>query len=72
MFFNLKNKPKYNLLAFNNLCTAKYERLNLDWTLKHEPLMTKAEMEHFQKIAKSTGVKNPCWSGIVKKEEKSE
>ena len=38
--------------------------------------MSKTEMEYFHKIAKSTGVKNPKWSGLVKKsdiaEEKTE
>ena len=50
----LDNYPeRWDLLAFNNLCTAKYERLDLDWSLKNEPLMTEVEMERFQKIAKS-------------------
>ncbi len=63
----LDNFPeRWDLLAFNNLCTAKYERLNLKWDLKDEKLMSKAEMEHFQKIAESVGVKNPRWSGLVK------
>ena len=73
----LDNFPeRWDLLAFNNLCISKYERLNLDWVLKDEPLMSKTEMEHFQKVANNTGVKNPKWSGLVKKsdiaEEKTE
>ncbi|MFX0042945.1 MAG: glycyl-radical enzyme activating protein [Candidatus Hodarchaeota archaeon] len=64
----LDNFPsRWDLLAFNNLCTAKYERLDLDWILKDEPLMTKEEMEHFFEIAKSTGVNNIKWSGLTKK-----
>jgi len=66
----LNNFPeRWDLLAFNNLCTSKYERLNLDWPLKDEPLMNKQEMECFFEIAKSTGVKNVHWSGLTKKEE---
>ncbi|MHA1913499.1 MAG: glycyl-radical enzyme activating protein [Promethearchaeota archaeon] len=69
----LDNFPeRWDLLAFNNLCTAKYERLNLNWDLKSEQLMSKAEMEDFQKIAKNTGVKNPRWSGLVKGPEISD
>jgi len=64
----LNNFPsRWDLLAFNSLCTAKYERLDLDWILKDEPLMTKEEMEHFFEFAKSTGVNNVKWSGLTKK-----
>ena len=64
----LNNIPeRWDLLAFNNLCTAKYERINLEWPLKDEPLMLKAQMKAFIEIAKNTGVKNPKWSGLVKK-----
>ena len=69
----LDNIPeRWDLLAFNNLCTAKYERLNLDWLLKDEPLILKTQMEHFLEIAKKTGVKNPQWSGLVKTPENKE
>jgi len=64
----LNNIPeRWDLLAFNNLCTAKYERINLEWPLQDEPLMLKAQMKAFIEIAKNTGVKNPKWSGLVKK-----
>ncbi len=64
----LNNFPsRWDLLAFNNLCTAKYERLDIDWILKDESLMTNEEMEHFFEIAKSTGVNNVKWSGLTKK-----
>jgi len=66
----LNNIPeRWDLLAFNNLCTAKYERINLEWPLKDEPLMLKAQMKAFIEIAKNTGVKNPKWSGLVKKQD---
>lgn len=67
----LNNYPaRWDLLAFNNLCTAKYERLDMDWPLKDAELMTKDEMEHFFEIATATGAKNPQWSGLTKREEK--
>jgi pyruvate formate lyase activating enzyme len=66
----LNNFPeRWDLLAFNNLCTSKYERLNLEWPLKDEPLMNKQEMERLFEIAKSTGVKNVHWSGLTKRIE---
>ena len=64
----LNNIPEqWDLLAFNNLCTSKYERLDLDWILKDEPLMSKKQMESLYEIARNTGVKNPKWSGLTKR-----
>ncbi|MHA1723327.1 MAG: glycyl-radical enzyme activating protein [Promethearchaeota archaeon] len=64
----LNNIPeRWDLLCFNNLCAAKYERLGMDWCLKDEPLMEKEEIERFFYIAKKTGVKNVKWSGLTKK-----
>jgi pyruvate formate lyase activating enzyme len=64
----LENIPeRWDLLAFNNLCTTKYERLNMDWTLENYSLLSKEEMEHFLQIAKSTGATNVRWSGLTKK-----
>lgn len=66
----LHNIPeRWDLLSFNNLCTAKYERLDMDWPLKDFSLMTKDEMDDFIKLAKKTGVKNAQWSGLTKKED---
>lgn len=60
---------RWDLLSFNNLCTAKYERLDLEWPLKDESLMKKEQMEHFYEIAEETGVKNVQWSGMTKRVE---
>jgi len=54
------------------LCTEKYSRLDIEWILKDEPLMTKEEVEYFVKIAKSTGVQNVHWSGLTRKIEDNE
>jgi len=58
---------RWDLLAFNNLCSAKYERLDLDWILKDEPLLTQEKMEDLHEIATLTGVKNVQWSGLTKR-----
>jgi len=66
----LKNIPsRWDLLSFDNSCKSKYERLDLDWPLKNEPLMKKRDMEDLVKLAKSTGVKNVHWSGLTRKDK---
>ncbi|TFF98523.1 MAG: glycyl-radical enzyme activating protein [Promethearchaeota archaeon] len=67
----LENIPnRWDLLAFNNLCKDKYERLDLDWTLKEVPLMEIKEIERLFEAGKATGVKNIQWSGLTKGENK--
>ncbi|MFX1391476.1 MAG: glycyl-radical enzyme activating protein [Promethearchaeota archaeon] len=66
----LENIPRrWDLLAFNNLCITKYERLDIDWLLENYSLISEKEMEHFLQIAKSTGVRNVRWSGLTKKND---
>ncbi|MHA1783487.1 MAG: glycyl-radical enzyme activating protein [Promethearchaeota archaeon] len=66
----LDNIPeRWDILAFNNLCISKYERLDMNWALKDEPLLTEEEIEYFYKIAVDTGVKNVRWSGLTKRKE---
>ncbi len=63
----LHNIPeRWDLLSFNNLCAAKYERLDMEWSLKDFPLITAEEMDNFVKIGNSIGVKNVRWSGLTK------
>ena len=66
----LHNNPeRWDLLAFNNLCVSKYERLDLVWSLKETPLMTKKEVETLHNIALKTGAKEVRWSGLTKKKD---
>jgi len=68
----LDNIPeRWDLLSFNNLCTAKYERLDLEWSLKDFPLISTDKMENFIEIGKKTGVRNVQWSGLTKKEDEA-
>jgi pyruvate formate lyase activating enzyme len=65
----LNNYPeRWDLLAFNNLCSSKYDRLDMEWSLKDFELMRNEEVLKLYEIAKSTGVKNVRWSGLTKKE----
>ncbi len=69
----LHNYPeRWDLLAFNNLCSAKYERLGLDWILKDESLLTQEKMEELHELATLTGVKNVQWSGLTKRTSSGE
>jgi len=69
----LKNSPeRWDLLAFNNLCASKYDRLGLKWKLKDELLMTNNQMENLYEVAKKTGVKNIHWSGLTRRMEEKE
>ncbi len=65
----LHNIPeRWDLLSFNNLCSAKYERLDMVWYLKDFPLISTNKMNEFIEIGKGTGVTNVKWSGLTKKE----
>ncbi|MFW9993715.1 MAG: glycyl-radical enzyme activating protein [Candidatus Odinarchaeota archaeon] len=66
----LENRvERWDLLAYNNLAREKYERMDLSYLCKELELLTREEMEDFVKIAKSTGVKNIQWSGLIKVEK---
>jgi pyruvate formate lyase activating enzyme len=41
---------RWDLCAFNNLCTHKYEELGRDWALKDLSLVTEEEMEKLQSV----------------------
>jgi pyruvate formate lyase activating enzyme len=46
---------RWELCAFNNLCRDQYTRLGLEWTYAKTPLMTRLELEHCEKVARSCG-----------------
>ena len=61
---------RWDLLAFNNLCKDKYERLGLEWQFKEKELLTQSMMEQFAESARNSGV-NPMivqWSGSTRLE----
>ena len=45
---------RWELCAFNNLCTDKHERLDIDWAFKNAPLVSKKRMEELLAVARST------------------
>ena len=66
---NLASTQRYDLLSFNNMCKPKYERLDMNWELKHARLIGKERMEELKKIAEDTGLSNVRWSGPTKMED---
>ncbi|MEN6339330.1 MAG: glycyl-radical enzyme activating protein [Clostridiaceae bacterium] len=45
---------RWELCAFNNLCTDKYKRLDIDWAFKDTPLVSKRHMQELLEVAQST------------------
>jgi len=64
---NLPTVERYDLLAFNNFCAAKYRRLDRDWLLDKAELITEPIMERLGEIAKGEGLDFVHWSGMVDK-----
>jgi len=60
---------RYELLAFNNLCTSKYTRMDKTFVLEKTPLVTKDRMERLAAIAEKQGVPDVHWSGATRIEE---
>lgn len=71
-FLQGKYYTRWELLAFNNLCRDKYERLYIDWKYKNEKLMTKKEMDNLLNIAKSYGLKEVYWTGATRDEKEEQ
>lgn len=47
---------RWELCAFNNLALDKYERLDLDWSFRGVPLMTREGLRHAEEVARGSGV----------------
>jgi hypothetical protein len=65
----MPDAERYDLLAFNNLCTAQYERLGMEFPLKDAELVRKEEMEAFKEAAEKEGAPNVHWSGATRLED---
>ena len=64
------NVDRWELLAFNNLCMDKYERLDMEWKLKDIALIEQKKMQGLYEVARGSGV-NPdivLWTGNLKLE----
>ncbi len=59
---------RYDLLAYNNTCRGKYERLDLEFSLAGEPLLSREEMERLCAAAVEEGLGCARWSGATRLE----
>jgi pyruvate formate lyase activating enzyme len=56
IYENELHPSRWELCAFNNLCSDKYLRLGSPWLFEKYDLIAAERMEHFLKIAKNSGV----------------
>jgi len=68
---SLPNAERYDLLAFNNLCTGQYERLGIPFALKEAPLMRREEMEELRAAALEAGARDVHSSGATRLEKEA-
>lgn len=65
----MPNVGRYDLLAFNNLCTGQYERLGMPFPFKDTPLVRRAELESLRLAAVEAGAPNVHASGATRLED---
>jgi pyruvate formate lyase activating enzyme len=69
---HLPTVERYDILAFNKLCSSKYERLGLSWGLETAEQITEEKMELLASAAKAEGLDRVHWSGLTRLEEKED
>ncbi len=67
MMEDLPTVERYDLLAFNNTCAAKYNRLGLSWRLEGEGLVREELMEDLAATARNEGLDSVHWSGLTER-----
>jgi pyruvate formate lyase activating enzyme len=65
---NLQTVERYDLLAFNNTCSAKYSRLDSRYALSEEPLVPEQKMEELAAAVREEGVGCVRWSGMTRRQ----
>jgi pyruvate formate lyase activating enzyme len=63
----LPTVERYDLLAFNNTCDAKYRRLDMDFDLAGEGLLSEEKMVQLAEAAQDEGLAVARWSGATAK-----
>ncbi len=63
---HLPTVERYDLLAFNNTCKDKYERLNMEFALSETQLMSRHRMDQLLDIAVRYGIRETYWTGTVR------
>ena len=64
---NLPTAERYDILAFNNTCVSKYERLGWLFPLAEEELLVEERMTGLAEIAAQEGLSCVRWSGMTRR-----
>jgi pyruvate formate lyase activating enzyme len=62
----LPTAQRYDLLAFNNTCASKYQRLGIPWKFENETLIPEETMEGLAAAAGNEGLDFVRWSGLTR------
>lgn len=62
---NLRTVERYDILAFNNTCDAKYRRLDRIFSLAGEGLIAEDKMQRLAGVAEEEGLSVARWSGAT-------
>ncbi|MBQ8814770.1 MAG: glycyl-radical enzyme activating protein [Lachnospiraceae bacterium] len=57
---------RWELCAFNNSCVRKYEKLQLEWCMKREGILSQGKMNRLTELAKASRATEVICSGIMK------
>lgn len=68
---HVPNLERYDLLAFSNLCTSKYEMLGRQFFLAETPLLTRETMERLTECVSKEGVRVVRWSGTTREGQRT-
>ena len=63
---SLPSVERYDILAFNNTCSIKYQRLGLNWQYAEDVLLSEEKMIHLATTAEDEGLDFVHWSGLTK------
>ena len=63
---DLPTVERYDLLAFNKVCSPKYRRLGHTWDLEDAEQMTEEGMQDLADVAMREGLDFVHWSGMTK------
>lgn len=62
----LSSVERWDLLAFNNACESKYDRLDIEWALKGVASLDSAQMDELAALARNVSGIDVHWSGPTK------
>ena len=68
----LETVERVDLLAYNPLCVADYEKLGLDYPLKNTALLSQEKMNIVRNVMLEAGLPNVQVSGMLKEESEYE